>query len=198
VVEADVRAAALAEALFGAGRASRCFLYVTVGTGISSSLVVDGKPFTGAHGAAGTMASGPLSFTCPGCGRQDRRSLEEIASGPALVARYNALGGAAERGEDLLAAEKRGEAAASEVLRSGGQAMGMGIGWLVNVLDPERVVVGGGLGLGGGTYWDAFVASARLHIWSDDQRGVPILPAATGPDAGVIGAAAAAWRRARG
>ncbi len=60
-IEADVRAAALAEAMFGAGRPFKQFLYVTVGTGISCCLVLDGKPFTGAHGATGTMASSPLS-----------------------------------------------------------------------------------------------------------------------------------------
>src|SRR2546427_5469713 len=60
-MEADVRAAALAEAVFGAGKSFQQFLYVTVGTGISCCLVLDGKPFTGAHGFTGTMASSPLS-----------------------------------------------------------------------------------------------------------------------------------------
>jgi glucokinase len=69
------------------------------------------------------------------------------------------------------------------------------VGFLVNVLDPEAVVVGGGLGLAGGIYWSAFERATREHIWSDTARDLPILPAALGPDSGLIGAAAAAWKR---
>jgi glucokinase len=58
------------------------------------------------------------------------------------------------------------------------------------------VVVGGGLGLAGGLYWDACVTSARAHVWAEATREVPILPAALGHDAGLIGAATAAWEHA--
>ena len=64
VIEADVRAAASAEAAFGAGQRFKQFLYVTVGTGISCCLMLEGRPFTGAHGETGTMASSPLSVLC--------------------------------------------------------------------------------------------------------------------------------------
>jgi hypothetical protein len=56
-------------------------------------------------------------------------------------------------------------------------------------------VIGGGLGLSEGPYWDEFIAATRRHIWSEVHRGLPILRAATGPDAGLIGAALAAWKR---
>jgi glucokinase len=65
---------------------------------------------------------------------------------------------------------------------------------IVNTLDPEAVIVGGGLGLAGGLYWDTFVASTRRHIWSDLNRELPILQAQCGVDAGIIGAAAAFLR----
>ncbi|MCU1246986.1 MAG: hypothetical protein JWQ49_15 [Edaphobacter sp.] len=68
------------------------------------------------------------------------------------------------------------------------------VGFLVNVLDPETVIVGGGLGLSGGMYWDSFVASIRRHIWSDISRTLPAIPATLGNDAGVIGAAAGVWK----
>ena len=194
VVEADVRAAALAEAMFGAGKPFKQFLYVTVGTGISCCLVLDGKPFSGAHGATGTMASSPLSVPCAHCGQVNSRSLEEIASGPALVARYKERGHAgAEHGETVLAAAAAGDRDATEVVSSAGEALGSSVGILISVLDPEAVVVGGGLGLSEGLFWETFVASTRRHIWSHAYRNVPILRAATGSDAGVIGAAAAAW-----
>ncbi|RPI49489.1 MAG: ROK family protein, partial [Chloroflexi bacterium] len=67
--------------------------------------------------------------------------------------------------------------------------------FLINVLDPALLVVGGGLGLAGGLYWDSFLASTRAHVWSDVNRDLPIVPATTGVEAGLIGAAATAWRR---
>lgn len=197
VVEADVRAAALAEALFGAGRSFRTFVYVTVGTGISYSLVQDGRPYAGAHGNALVFASAPWSTTCSACGTELHPVLEEIASGPALVAHYNRdRPGGAGRGEDVLAAAGAADPAAVAVVRAAGQALGVGIGFLVNTLDPEAVVVGGGLGLAGGLYWDEAERATRAHIWAETIRDLPILPAALGTDAGLVGAAACAWQLA--
>jgi glucokinase len=195
-LEADVRAAALAEAHCGAGKPFRIFLYVTVGTGIASCLMLDGRPYLGARGATGTMASSPLSVPCEQCGHTSRRTLEELAAGPALVARFNQLKpDAAKTGHDVLAAVAAGDADALAVVQSAGEALESAVGLLVNVLDPEAVVIGGGLGLSEGPYWDEFIAATRRHIWSEPHRGLPILRAATGPDAGLIGAALSAWKR---
>ena len=71
-------------------------------------------------------------------------------------------------------------------------AGGVAVGLLVSVLDPQSVIVGGGLGLSEGPYWESFCVSAREHIWSEVHRDIPILRAATGTDAGIIGAAAKA------
>jgi glucokinase len=196
IIEADVRAAALAEALLGAGRCHRIFLYVTVGTGISSCLVIDGEPFVGARGATGTMASSFMSMSCEKCGHVTQRTLEEIASGPALVARFNERRrGSLKSGENVMAAAAAGDPVAGDVVRSAGEALESAVGLLVNVLDPEAVIVGGGLGLSEGPYWESFIASSRRHIWSDVHRDLPILRAATGQNAGLLGAAAAAWRK---
>ena len=196
VVEADVRAAALAEARYGAGRDFRVFAYVTVGTGISSCLVLDGRPFAGARGNALVLASGPLSCTCPRCGARLREVLEDDASGPAIAARYGRRASReVARAEEVMAAVAAGDEVAVAVVRSAGEALGNRVGFLVNVLDPGAVVVGGGLGLAGGLYWDSFVASTREHIWSDATRALPILPAALGADSGIVGAARAAWER---
>ena len=196
VIEADVRAAAFAEALCGAGQALSIFLFVTIGTGISSCLMIDGKPFLGAHGATGTMASSPMTLSCENCGLLTRFSLEEIASGPALVARFNERRrGPVKSGEDVLAAAAAGDAEALEIIRSAGQALGPTLGLLVNVMDPQAVIIGGGLGLSEGSYWENLVASTRRHIWSEPLKGLPILRAKTGQRAGVIGAAGVAWKR---
>jgi glucokinase len=209
VLEADVRAAAMAEATLGAGRPFQTFLYVTIGTGISCCLMLDGQPYLGAHGATGTMASSPLPVP-----REDRTSdndaqdaatnaslgasLEERAAGPALVARFNAGGGRATRGQEVLAAAHEGDRHAIEVVRSAATILGSQIGVLIGTLDPEAVIVGGGLGSAAGLYWDELRTATRRHIWSDHQRALPILQAATGAEAGWLGAALAAWRVHRG
>lgn len=176
-IEADVRAAALAEAFFGAGQGKSVFLYVTIGTGISSCLVIDGRPFAGACGAAGTLASGILPVNGP--------TLEEIASGPALAATY----GSGSSPREILAAAEQGNARAVETVRWGGASLGAAIGWLVNVLDPELVILGGGLGLQSGIYREALVSAARGHLWWPKHREVNFVSAGTGVNAGVIGAA---------
>ena len=190
VIEADVRAAARAEAMFGAGRSANCFLYVSIGTGISSCLVIEGQPFVGARGATGTMASGPL----PGFDEVGTSALlptlEQVASGPALVSRFNQLHGNARCGQEVLTAAEAGDERAARIVRSAAESVGGTIGLLVNVLDPELVVLGGGLGASMGIYRDSLIDSARRCIWWEGHRDLPIIPAMTGPDAGLLGAAA--------
>jgi glucokinase len=195
VLEADVRAAAVAESCLGAGRPFRNFLYVTVGTGISCCLVLNGEPYLGARGLTGTMASSPLAVPCERCDHTSRRTLEEIASGPALVARFKSAGGKAENGQEVLRAADMGDALARRVVESAGEALASQLGLLVGTLDPEAVVVGGGLGSSEGVYWDHFIASTRRHIWSGLQRELPILRAETGADAGWLGAAVCAAQK---
>ena len=93
VVESDVRAAACAEAAFGAARGARHAIYVTVGSGISYSLVIDGEPYAGANGYAIHFANSPLTARCDSCGAVSAPLVEELASGPGLAARFAALGG---------------------------------------------------------------------------------------------------------
>lgn len=194
VVESDVRAAALAEARFGAGRGCALFAYVTVGTGISSCLVRDGHPDSGARGNALVLGTMPLSTTCTECGAALRPVLEEIAAGPALVTRFHAAGGEAQRGEDVLRAAAHGDLRAELVVREAAHALGSSVAFLVNVTDPEAVVVGGGLGSAAGLLWETFVPACRSHIYADATRSLPILRAALGADAGLVGAAATAIR----
>ena len=188
-IEADVRAAALAESLFGAGKDTESFLYVTVGTGISSCLVIEGKPFAGARGTAGTMASGPF----PDFGGRIMPSLEAVASGPALVESFQARGGKADSAQEVLKAAEDGDEKAMISVRKGARGIGGAIGWLINVLDPEVVVMGGGLGTRRGLYRRMIVEAAKEHVWWEGHRNVKIVSAGTGALAGVIGAAARLW-----
>ena len=197
IVESDVRAAALGEALFGAGRNYGVFAYITVGTGISSCLVLDGRPFPGARGNALVLASAPLSTTCNRCGGRIDDVLEEFASGPALVQRYNRITPEqVSKAEDVFEVAAGGNREADRIVDSAAAALGNSVGFLVNILDPEAVIVGGGLGVAGDLYWNRFVESTRQHVWAEQTRELPIRRAQLGADSGLIGAAAAAIRKA--
>jgi len=140
------------------------------------------------------MGSSPLSIPCEQCGHVSRRTLEDIAAGLALGKRFNALHGHATNGREVLAAAIAGNSVATKIVQSAGEALESQVALLINVLHPEAVVTGGGLGLSDGLYWDHFIASTRRHVWSELHRDLPILRAATGVDAGWSGAAAKAWR----
>lgn len=196
ILESDVRAAARAEAELGSGRGLQSFAYVNVGTGISSTLVLAGRPYGGAHGGALVLASGSSSVRCPHCDADFSLVLEEIASGPAIVARYRELGGHAGDARDVVRSAGEGIPAARKTLDQAAMALGSRIALLVDVLDPEAVIVGGGLGTTPGAYWDALVTAVRDHIWWRDARHLPILQAALGPEAGAVGAALTARDKA--
>jgi glucokinase len=210
VVEADVRAAAFAEASLGAGRDYGYHLFLTIGTGISYCAVAAGSPFAGAHGGALNIGTSVLALpadgqACPdgqpgggdlgwadGWPSADGRGaremvLERVASGSALVERYVARGGSARRAEDVLAAARDGDPAASAVVDAGAKALGIGIALLVNLLDPEAVVTGGGLGSADTEYWTAAARWAR-HYAHSHAKDTVLTRGQLGPDAGVIGA----------
>lgn len=190
VIESDVRAAALAEATFGAARGATSALYISVGTGISSCLLLDGIPWPGAHGNALVMGTGPTVVIDPITGQATSHVLEEIASGPALARRYRLVAGKAVTGAgEVLARANEGDLHAIVVVSSAAQALGNAIGHLVNVLDPGIVVVGGGLGHAAGQFWNATVSSIRSTIWSDISRQAPVAQGRLGTSAGLIGAA---------
>lgn len=165
-IESDVRAAAVAEARFGAGRGVEHLLYVTVSTGIAHCLVIGGRAYMGARGNA----------ICTGAPQ-----LEEVASGLAL-----ARAGGRERAQDVLA-----DPSLDDVVEEAAGRLGGGLAELVNTLDPGLVVIGGGLGLVD-RYRHLAVAAMRPMIFADTTRDVPVVPAELGKDAGVIGAALAA------
>ena len=106
IIASDVRAAALAEARLGAARGNPTFLYVGVGTGISSTLFIDGQPYLGAHGHAIAFASGPTCAAGARDGKTVFAPLESCASGPALVRRAKALGYHAEDAAEVCRAAR--------------------------------------------------------------------------------------------
>jgi glucokinase len=191
-IEADVRAAARAEAHLGAGRSFRSFLYVTIGTGISACLVLEGVPYTGAHGIAGYFASAPVLIASEGGELVGGPPLEQFAAGPALVRRLGALRPGF-TGVTVLA--ESGDPIAVNLVESAGRALGAAIANLVNMLDPQAIVIGGGLGLAGGKYRNSLEEALRAHVYSDCHREIPLLEAKLVRDADWIGAAIGAFYR---
>ena len=192
-IEADVRAAARCEAHFGAGRPFRSFLYVTVGTGISASLVVNRVPYAGARGLTGTFASSRGLIPGNDGSLVSGLPLEQFASGPAMAARLAmARPSFAGTARDVLSLAETEDSLALAIVTSSGEALGAAIGQLINLLDPEAVIIGGGLGLATGHYRLSLEAAMRTYIWSDLHRDIPLLSAEMGNDAGFIGAALAA------
>lgn len=194
-VDSDVRCAALAEARFGAGRSFGTFFYVSIGTGVSSALVIEGKVLVGAHGAALVLGSGSIPKQ-PRPDATDTFCLEEFASGEGVARRYRAeAGGAVSGAKDVMVRAENGDEEASRIVEEAGFAMGVAIAQAINVLDPEAVILGGGLGSADGRYREAVLAAARRHIWYGPARETPITTAHLGPRSGLVGAALSAARR---
>jgi glucokinase len=195
-IEADVRAAALAESRWGAGQGHRDLLYLNIGTGISTCWVKNGVPHAGANGHALAIASSPMGSTCPACGTHGAYVLEDVAGGAALARLY---GAAMKRdvpsASEVLAAAAEGEERASALLAEAARLVGVSVGLAINILDPEALVIGGGLGAREGPYWQAIETAIRSQVWSDEARRLPIRRAALGADSGLIGAAASWWLR---
>lgn len=196
----DVHAHALGESWAGAAAGSSSVLLVAVGTGVGGSFVVDGVPQQGVRFAAGHVghfaspyayefASGSavaLPCSCGGAGH-----VEAIASGPAILHSYNRVvppDNAASDTQAVFARAAAGDQAALLVVSRAAAACGQAIGGLANILDPEVVVVSGGVAGAGPLWWDAMTraASAELLPALADLRIVPANPAS---DAAVLGAA---------
>jgi glucokinase len=196
-IEADVRAAALAETHWGAGRAYRDLLYLNIGTGISTCWVKDRVPHAGANGHALAIASSPVETGCGGCGTRSAYVLEDVAGGAGLADLYGkAIGRRIASAAEVLEAAEGGEKRAQALLNEAAHLLGTSLGLAVNILDPQALLIGGGIGARAGFYWDAMERAIRKQIWSARARKLPILRAGLGAESGLIGAAASHWLRA--
>lgn len=193
VIESDVHAAALAEARFGAGRDMTQWIYVNAGTGIASVLMKGEDCYSGAHGWAICLGMSPVDLA-NGHDGKEADVIEDGAGGAGLLRQARAAGLACETVRDLLSAADRGEKEAVLLLRRGGHILGNAIALMVNMLDPQRVVVGGGLASADGPYWRALGEAARHAIWHGPAKDVQIRQSLLKVRAGMIGAALANGR----
>lgn len=204
VVDNDANVAAWGEYRFGAARGYRHVLLVTVGTGIGGGIVADGELFRGAHGFAAEIGHIIVEPDGPLCGCGNRGCWEQVASGRALdrlaraeveqdpAGRIATLAAGAEAsGRHVSEAARGGDPPATAIFAAVGRRLGEGIAGLVNILDPEVVIVGGGVAAEGAVLLDPARHAFLDAVEAPEHRPkVPILAATLGNDAGAIGAAA--------
>jgi glucokinase len=206
-VDNDANAAALAEAIWGAGRGYQNIFYATIGTGIGTGIVFAERIY---HGRTGSAAEGghlSIDYRGPLCACGKRGCIEVLCSGPAIAQRARTK--LLERGrpqtilrqltegrldqitaEDVGKAFRAGDPVAAEVLQETADLLAVWLGNVIDLLEPDVMVIGGGVG-------ELISASfariqEQLPKWSINQRcsEIPLVSASYGVDAGIAGAAA--------
>jgi predicted NBD/HSP70 family sugar kinase len=187
-VENDVNALTLAENLYGAGLRFRDFVCVTVGEGIGAGVVIGGELYRGAFGGAGEIGHMTIALGGPRCRCGEKGCLEALASDQALRADAERLGfpGIAA----MTAAARNGSLSAQLALRSVGQALGLGLKNVINLLNPEAIVLGGERMTDADLFLPALEEEVRHHAFPETARDLSIVSAELGPDGFLIGAAA--------
>ncbi len=205
VVANDVNAALVGEARLGAGRGYADLVMIALGTGVGGAVMVDGRVLTGAHDGAGEIGHMILDPDGPQCTCGARGCLEAYAGSWALVRaaaeRADAAGAGepfrravAEAGGRLDPSALHGLAAAGDpdardLLAAAGRVLGVAVANLVNILDPQRMIIGGGVARAGEYLLGPCRDAARSRIMSPAGRDVDLVPAELGPHAAALGAA---------
>ncbi len=201
-IDNDVRCAALGEMNFGAGKGCQNFVCITVGTGIGSGLVVNGQLVRGAANAAGEIGHIKLQMqNGPICGCGDTGCLEAFASGPSIVAmaqdylksgkstKFREMAGDGEITPYIVAkAAEAGDPVAKRIFTIIGEYVGMGLVSVINLLNPEKVIIGGGVAEAGDLLLEPIRKTVMERAMVVARESVEIVPAELGNSAGVIGA----------
>src|SRR5437773_1839411 len=193
--ENDVNLAALAERAHGHGRNVSNFVFLSVGTGIGMALVIDGQLYRGAHGAAGEVAYMPLGMGDPHDPANRRRgAFEEAAAAAGVVRIARKLGMRMPLSpEKIFMAARRGHLVASRVVQTEAARLALAIATVTPVLDPELVILGGGIGRNGDLLLEPIERELRQLLPFRPRVAVSAL----GDDAVLQGAVAFALEAAR-
>jgi glucokinase len=203
-IENDANAAALGEQWRGAAKDIRSMIFLTLGTGVGGGIVLDGRIWHGADGMAGEV--GHMTITPDGrkCGCGNRGCLEMYASSRGIVMTFREMCAekplGAEDGQEITSAKiyqaaRNGNTVAHLVMKDMGRYLGIGIANLINIFNPEMVVIGGGVK----DAWDLFIDATREEVrkraFSYTAERTKIVPSMLGDDAGMVGAAAVAFQK---
>lgn len=206
VIENDANAAAIGETWRGAARGRRTIVCLTLGTGVGGGIILDGELWRGADGSAGEIGHMTIAaFEGPVCSCGRRGCLEAFASATGIVrmARESLSdypnsslhGVAALTAKDVYLAGRNGDELGVKIFERMGSHLGVGLSNVVNLLNPEIVVVGGGVAAG----WDLFAESMQTQIderaFSPAAAQVAVVRAECGDDAGILGAAHLAFNQ---
>lgn len=201
-IDNDVHCAALGELKFGAGKGCENFICMTVGTGIGSGIVINGKLVRGASNAAGELGHIKLQMNSgPLCGCGDYGCLEAFASGPSIVAmaeeyilggkstKYREMSSGGEITPYIVAeAAKQGDPVARRIFTTIGEYIGIGLTSVVNLLNPEKIIIGGGVADAGEILLEPIRNTIKKRAMIVAGQAVEIVPAKLANTAGVIGA----------
>lgn len=206
-VDNDANVAALGEHRFGAGQGYDSLLYITVSTGVGGGWILNKRPWRGAEGMAGEIGHMVVDPNGPMCLCGKRGCVERLASGPYIAQQaLTLLQNQPQRGQllrtlvgenldDITAqhvsqAAAQGDELALETLQLAGWALGVGIGNVANLINPQLFVLGGGVTKAGTTFWEAVRHAARETALP--EVNFDIVPAALGDEAPLWGAVALA------
>jgi glucokinase len=190
-IDNDGNAAAIAEWQVGAGRGTRHMIMLTLGTGVGGGLILDGRPYRGFVGAAAELGhivveynGRPCQGFCTGRGH-----LEAYATGVGATSDAEAAFGEGADSRLLLEKARGGDATALAILDEIGRRLGAAMGSLVNIFNPEAIIVGGGWGEAAGDFLlEPAREVLRREALAPGRDLVRVLPAALGPEAGLVGA----------
>ena len=206
----DANAAALGEHYLGVARGLKSLIYLAVGTGIGGAIIIAGRLYTGASGSAGEIGHMTIDVNGPRCECGNTGCLETLASGKAIareaIRRISAgegsslaeiVGGrlAGITAKEVASAAQRGDALASSVLSGAAAYLGVGMVNLVNIFNPEMIVVGGGLSHLGDLLLSPARQMVRERAFPVSARAVRIVGTELGDSAGLLGAAHFAFKQ---
>jgi glucokinase len=204
-VDNDANAAALAETRWGAARGLSNVFYVTIGTGIGTGIIFDGKIFHGRTGSAGEGGHVSIDYNGPVCRCGKRGCIEILASGTAIARRAreslatgvkscitNLAGGMLDAitGEIVAKAYIAGDRLASDLLRATADMLALWLSNMIDLLDPDVIVIGGGAAALYAAFFDRLRERIREITLNPRAHEVPIVHARYGADSGIAGGAA--------
>ena len=209
VVDNDANLYALGEWRYGAGRGARHLLCVTLGTGVGGGLILGGRLHRGAGGAAGEvghMVIDPRGPRC-GCGRRGcleafigtagilRLARRAIRQDGGLLRRFSEAARGRLSPELISRAARQGDRGARALWREIGERLGIGLANLVNTLNPDCIVIGGGVAKAWPFFAPTLMRTVRTQAMTVPGRAVRMVPARLGSSAGILGAAVLVWSK---
>lgn len=204
-VDNNVNAMVLAESEFGEGQGVKNFVFINVGMGIGAGIVINGELFHGESNCTGEIGHTTVDYNGPKCSCGNKGCLEVMVSGPIIAKRAIK---AIKEGEKSLISElvnydlnqisaeivataaNQGDKLGNKILKESGEYLGTGVANIINLFNPELVIVGGGVAQAGDLIFEPLKKAVQKRAFSVSAEVAKIIPVSLGKDCTVIGAAA--------